>query len=172
MKALLYALILSLCTGIACHATSTLYTLTLQGAIGPANAEFFERGLQTAIKNNADGLILNLDTPGGLDSSMRSMIQAILSSPIPVVCYISPSGARAASAGTYILYASHIAAMAPGTNVGSATPISMGQAPSMPDPNKKNEEPAPKSTLENKVKEKEKLLQLILVWHIKLNTST
>lgn len=103
-----------------------IYSLTIDGAISPANADYFVRGLDEAINNNADLLLLNLNTPGGLDKSMRLMIQAILSSPIPVVIYISPKGARGASAGTYLMYASHVAAMAPATNLGSATPISIG----------------------------------------------
>jgi len=103
-----------------------IYSLTIDGAISPANSDYFIRGLDKAIADDASVLLLNLNTPGGLDMSMRSMIQAILSSPIPVVIYISPKGARAASAGTYLIYASHIAAMAPATNLGSATPISLG----------------------------------------------
>jgi len=103
-----------------------IYITTIDSAISPANADYFIRGLDEAVNNNADLLLLNLNTPGGLDKSMRAMIQAILSSPIPVVIYISPKGARGASAGTYLMYASHIAAMAPATNLGSATPISIG----------------------------------------------
>lgn len=103
-----------------------IYSLTIDGAISPANADFFVRGLDTAVENNADILLLNLNTPGGLDKSMRLMIQAILSSPIPVVIYISPKGSRGASAGTYLMYASHVAVMAPATNLGSATPVSIG----------------------------------------------
>lgn len=103
-----------------------IYSLTIDGAISPANADYFIRGLDEAVENKADLLLLNLNTPGGLDKSMRLMIRAILSSPIPVAIYISPKGARGASAGTYLIYASHIAAMAPATNLGSATPISIG----------------------------------------------
>ena len=110
--------------------------LDIQDAIGPATSSYFVRALETARERNAQLLILQLDTPGGLDSAMRDMIRATLSSEIPVVTFVAPSGARAASAGTYLLYASHIAAMAPATNVGAATPVQIGAAPSKPQPPK------------------------------------
>lgn len=98
----------------------------IRGAISPASAAYFLRALAEARRADARLLVLKLDTPGGLDSAMREMIRELLASPVPVAIYVSPSGARAASAGTYLLYASHVAAMAPGTNLGAATPVAIG----------------------------------------------
>ena len=99
--------------------------INLEGIISVANADFFIRALNKAQEEGAQLVVLRLDTPGGLDQSMRDMIKAILASRIPVAVYVAPSGARAASAGTFLMYASHIAAMSPATNVGSSTPVSL-----------------------------------------------
>jgi len=105
----------------------TALLVTIDGAIGPASARYVEQAIQQAQQDSAVELvILRMNTPGGLVDSMREMIASIIASRVPVVGYVAPSGARAASAGTYILYATNIAAMAPGTNVGAATPISLG----------------------------------------------
>ncbi|WP_227369964.1 NfeD family protein [Halomonas sp. M20] len=100
--------------------------MTIDGSINPATSDYFQRGLERAEEQNAALAILRLDTPGGLASSMRSMISAMLASEVPVAVYVAPSGARAASAGTYLLLASHVAAMAPSTHLGSATPVQLG----------------------------------------------
>jgi membrane-bound serine protease (ClpP class) len=103
-----------------------VYTLTIAGAIGPATALRFQHALQRAQQQQAALLVLQLDTPGGLDTSMRDMIQRLLASTLPVAVFVAPQGARAASAGTYLLYAAHVAAMAPATNLGAATPVAIG----------------------------------------------
>jgi membrane-bound serine protease (ClpP class) len=108
-------------------ATGLLIPVT--GPIGPATSDFFVRQLKSAQESGARLVVMRIDTPGGLETSMRDMIQAILASDVPVVAFVAPSGARAASAGTYLMYASHVAAMAPATNLGAATPVQIGGAP-------------------------------------------
>lgn len=107
-------------------AAGAVAIVTVAGAIGPASADHVTRAITRAQRDGAQLVVIQMDTPGGLDLSMRTIIKAILSSPVPVATYVAPSGARAASAGTYILYASHVAAMAPGTNLGAATPVQLG----------------------------------------------
>jgi membrane-bound serine protease (ClpP class) len=143
----------ALCLGADAAAPAGRFAtlIELNGPIGPAMSRYVEYALADAGDGRSAVVILQMDTPGGLDTSMRDIIKAILASAVPVVTYVAPSGARAASAGTYILYASHFAAMAPATNLGAATPISVGGEPSTPPsepPAKPGEEPKQKGPQE------------------------
>jgi membrane-bound serine protease (ClpP class) len=146
------ALVVSLLPASAGENDSVALTISIDGAIGPATASYVKDALATAAERRAEIVILRLNTPGGLTTSMREIIADVLASPIPVVGYVAPSGAHAASAGTYILYTTHIAAMAPGTNLGAATPVQIGgPVPGLPDttPDKdgKDSEHQPKDAL-------------------------
>jgi membrane-bound serine protease (ClpP class) len=122
----LLALLPALLGALAEDARAPVVVLQVDDAIGPATADYLHRGLALAQRQRAQLLVLQIDTPGGLDAAMRSMIKDILASPVPVATFVSPGGARAASAGTYLLYASHVAAMTPASNLGAATPVAIG----------------------------------------------
>lgn len=150
------ALICSLLPGLAEEGRRLALIVSIDGAIGPASASYVKEALVTAGERRAEVVLLRMNTPGGLNSSMREIIADVLASPIPVVGYVAPSGAHAASAGTYILYATHIAAMAPGTNIGAATPVQIGgPLPGLPsgtpDKDGKDKKDEPKDAMTAKV---------------------
>ncbi len=123
---LLCLLIFGIVGSLPSTPSSQVMVITVQGVINPVTSEFIEKSIQKANQQAVEALIIELDTPGGLDSSMRQIVKAINGSSVPVVVYVSPSGARAASAGVFITMAAHIAAMAPGTNIGAAHPVGIG----------------------------------------------
>lgn len=118
---------LLLSASFASGAKNEVLVITVDGVINPVSAEFIGKNVKKANDMKAEALIIELDTPGGLDTSMRSIIKDILGSEVPVVVFVSPSGARAASAGTFIAIAAHVAAMAPQTNIGAAHPVGVGE---------------------------------------------
>lgn len=146
---LLGLLLLASALATPARAAGAVWLVDLEGAIGPATAQHLQSSLDRAEAAGVQLVILRLDTPGGLDTAMRDMIRRILAADVPVATWVGPSGARAASAGTYLLYASHIAAMAPGTNLGAATPVQIGGMPSMP--GGKEEESSGGGAMERKV---------------------
>ncbi|WP_330959987.1 NfeD family protein [Photobacterium sp. 53610] len=136
-----------------------VWVVNIQGGIGPAVSDFVSREIESAQEKQAKLVILKMDTPGGLDTSMREIIRAITTSSVPVATWVGPAGSRAASAGTYILFASHIAAMAPGTNLGAATPVSLTGGPAggkKDNPFGGNEDPAPAAKDESSATSSEK----------------
>jgi membrane-bound serine protease (ClpP class) len=129
---------------------SRVFVTDVNGVIGVATTRQISQATQKARQENASALVMRLDTPGGLVSSTRDIIKEMIASPVPVIVYVAPSGARAASAGTYITYASHLAAMAPGTNIGAATPVEIGGVPGLPGGSQPKEKSEPKSAEQNK----------------------
>ncbi len=146
-------LIASLLPNLQAMAASKVAVIDIEGPIGPATSSHIKRSFEDVRAQGIDVVVLRLDTPGGLVTSMRAVIKEILASPVPVIGFVGPSGARAASAGTYMLYATHIAAMAPGTNLGAATPIRLGDpdADSDPDAESGDDEEGETPSIEDKI---------------------
>src|SRR5438128_2516469 len=124
MKPLLYFLLPLLLLSFKGY-SQKVYTITIDGSINPASAEYIGRGIKKAENENAQCLVILLNTPGGLLKSTRVIVTSILESRVPVIVYVSPAGAHAGSAGVFVTMAAHIAAMAPGTNIGAAHPVDL-----------------------------------------------
>ncbi|MGB5579805.1 MAG: nodulation protein NfeD [Woeseia sp.] len=146
------ALLLS-SVGTSAQAAGLVLQLDLDGPLGVATAEYITAGIEEANERNASLVIIRMDTPGGLVEPMRNIVSAILASRVPVATYVSPGGARADSAGTYILFASHIAAMAPTTHLGAATPVSLGGGESPKPPTPLDRSPVPDPTADDGAKD-------------------
>ncbi|MCK4869413.1 MAG: nodulation protein NfeD, partial [Alphaproteobacteria bacterium] len=149
LSAVAFALAVLTADGGKAQKTGHAVRLIVDGPIGPAVADYIHRGIDKAVEDGATVIILQMDTPGGLDTSMRDIIKDILASPIPIIGYVGPPGARAASAGTYMLYASHVAAMAPATNLGAATPVQIG-APGKTDDHDEEDKPSSNNSKDEK----------------------
>jgi membrane-bound serine protease (ClpP class) len=119
-------LALSIASGAQAQVSNAVYVITIKGVINPTLVDYVKRGINLAEDNNAQALVIQMDTPGGLDTAMRDIVQLMVNARVPVVVYVSPSGARAASAGVFITMAAHVAAMAPNTAIGAAHPVSIG----------------------------------------------
>jgi membrane-bound serine protease (ClpP class) len=128
----LLGLLVAMLAPVVASAQGPVFVTDVQGAIGVATQRQIVQAIAAADAQQAPALVVRLDTPGGLVTATRSIIQAMIASPVPIIVYVTPSGARAASAGTFIVYASHVAAMAPGTNIGAATPVEIGGVPGLP----------------------------------------
>jgi membrane-bound serine protease (ClpP class) len=147
--ALIPALLAALLAGAQAAPGERVLVVEIKGAISVAAQRQVSRVIDQARRDNAAAIVIRLDTPGGLVSATRDIIRDMVASPIPIIVYVAPSGARAASAGTFLVYASHLAAMAPGTNLGAATPVQMGGIPGVPQP-KDDKKPAEPSAAEKK----------------------
>ncbi|ARQ03190.1 NfeD family protein [Pseudorhodoplanes sinuspersici] len=147
--ALILALLAALLAGAQAAPGKRVLVIEIKGAISVAAQRQVSRAIDLARRDDAAAILINLDTPGGLVSATRDIIRDLVASPVPIIVYVAPSGARAASAGTFLVYASHLAAMAPGTNLGAATPVQMGGIPGVPQP-KDDKKPAEPSAAEKK----------------------